>query len=353
MGICSSTNNEQARVSKIHDKKIEEEQQAKREEVKLLLLGTGESGKSTVFKQMKVIQVNGGFSNEDFQTYKFVVYGNCINQMKVVINAVSKLGLQYEDPNNKERAERLSDASSSGDEWTPEIGEDIKHLWADAAVKKTLEKRDELFQLNDSAEYFFNSIERINEPNFIPSVDDILRARVRSTGIEEATFKFNELTFRMVDVGGQRSERRKWIHCFEGSTAIVFCVGLSEYDQRLREEDTINRMEESLMLFEEICLSKYFRQTSIILFLNKLDLFQEKITRVPLTTCPAFTAFTGGSNFDSAISYVQNRFLEKDQQKSHQIFPHTTVAVSTENIKAIWTSVTETILRRILTSVSQ
>lgn len=121
MGNCGSSNTEQNRISKNHDRKIEEEQQAKREEVKLLLLGnlerilcqvfleinyklvktgTGESGKSTVFKQMKVIQVGGGFTNDDFVSFKYVVYGNCINQMKVVINAVSKLGLNYQDPNN-------------------------------------------------------------------------------------------------------------------------------------------------------------------------------------------------------------------------------------------------------------
>ena len=43
--------------------------------------------------------------------------------------------------------------------------------------------------------------------------------------------------FRMVDVGGQRSERRKWIHCFENVTSIIFLVALSEYDQILFESD--------------------------------------------------------------------------------------------------------------------
>lgn len=46
-------------------------------------------------------------------------------------------------------------------------------------------------------------------------------------------FLFN----RMVDVGGQRSERRKWIHCFESVTSIIFLVALSEYDQVLAECD--------------------------------------------------------------------------------------------------------------------
>ena len=47
--------------------------------------GTGESGKSTIFKQMKIIQLNGGFTKEDLNSFKYVVYGNCINQMNPVV----------------------------------------------------------------------------------------------------------------------------------------------------------------------------------------------------------------------------------------------------------------------------
>lgn len=45
----------------------------------------------------------------------------------------------------------------------------------------------------------------------------------------------------MFDVGGQRSERKKWIHCFEGVTAIIFCVALSDYDLVLAEDEEMVR----------------------------------------------------------------------------------------------------------------
>lgn len=94
----------------------------------------------------------------------------------------------------------------------------------------------------------------------------------------------------MLDVGGQRSERRKWIHCFDSVTAVMFCVALSEYDQVLREDATQNRMKESLLLFDEVSNSHWFKNTSFILFLNKTDLFKEKIGRVDLTCCwPNYT----------------------------------------------------------------
>src|ERR1700722_5784610 len=92
---------------------------------------------------------------------------------------------------------------------------------------------------------FFDNIERFMSPSYIPTQADVLGARVRSTGIEEAEFKFEDISFRMVDVGGQRSERRKWIHCFDSVTAVIFCVAMSEYDQTLREDDTQNRMKKS------------------------------------------------------------------------------------------------------------
>lgn len=95
----------------------------------------------------------------------------------------------------------------------------------------------------------------------------------------------------MFDVGGQRSERKKWIHCFEGVTAIIFCVALSGYDLVLAEDEEMNRMIESMKLFDSICNSKWFVETSIILFLNKKDLFEEKIIRSPLTIC--FPEYTG------------------------------------------------------------
>jgi len=86
----------------------------------------------------------------------------------------------------------------------------------------------------------------------------------------------------MFDVGGQRSERKKWIHCFENVTAIIFLVAISAYDQVLVEDETVNRMQEALTLFDSICNSKWFVKTSIILFLNKIDIFKEKLLTSPL-----------------------------------------------------------------------
>lgn len=121
-----------------------------------------------------------------------------------------------------------------------------------------------------------------------------------------ALFLMLSFMCRMVDVGGQRSERRKWIHCFENVTSIMFLVALSEYDQFLVESDrevstcyqkywylivrhnvavvsvimvccVQNRMDESKALFQTIITYPWFQNSSVILFLNKKDLLEEKI----------------------------------------------------------------------------
>ena len=64
------------------------------------------------------------------------------------------------------------------------------------------------------------------------------RQRPECDGVHGAHFRFKNLNFKLFDVGGQRSERKKWIHCFEDVTAIIFCVAMSEYDQVLHEDET-------------------------------------------------------------------------------------------------------------------
>lgn len=347
MGGCASSE-EQIRSRAIDDL-LRKAKDRQRSEVKLLLLGPGESGKSTIFKQMKLIQINGGFSQEELQSYKYIVYGNCVSQMKVLTTQATKLERSLSNPENQRRAERLNKLQPTGDVWNNELGQDIKELWTDPVIKELLATNEAGFQIDDCASYFFDNIDRFMSPSYIPTTADVLRARVKSTGIEEAEFKFEDVNFRMVDVGGQRSERRKWMHCFENVTAVIFCVALSEYDLTLREDDTQNRMHESLLLFDQIVNSHWFKSTTFILFLNKMDLFKEKIKKVDLKVC--FPNYTGGHDFENGSAFIKQRFLEQNQQQSHVIYTHFTCAISTENIQFVFGAIRETVLKRILEEV--
>ncbi len=137
----------------------------------------------------------------------------------------------------------------------------------------------------------------------------MLRVRVPTTGIIEYPFVLENITFRMVDVGGQRSERRKWIHCFENVTSIMFLAALSEYDQVLVESDNENRMEESKALFRTIITYPWFQNSSVILFLNKKDLLEEKIMHSHLVDYfPEFDGKTRKTRPQIQVRLVNNLF---------------------------------------------
>eukprot|EP01094_Clydonella_sp_ATCC50884_P014468 TRINITY_DN2489_c0_g1_i3.p1 TRINITY_DN2489_c0_g1~~TRINITY_DN2489_c0_g1_i3.p1 ORF type:complete len:399 (+),score=138.68 TRINITY_DN2489_c0_g1_i3:130-1197(+) len=349
MGACISggVDKEKAARSRALDKKIYRETRALNEEVKILLLGPGESGKSTVFKQMKIIQKSGGFTQDELKQYRFIVFGNCITQMKVLVAAGEKLEIPLAESQNIEVAKRVASLPPGGGSWSAEVGSDIQQLWADSGIQEVYGHRDRDFQLNDSAKYFFDEIDRFKNADYVPTQDDVLRARVRSTGIEEAEFEFENLCFRMLDVGGQRSERRKWIHCFDCVTAVLFCAAISEYDQVLREDESANRMKESLLLFDEVVNSPWFENTAFILFLNKLDLFKEKIKRVPLKNC--FPEYTGPAGEEEpARNYIFELFQAKRQVNKTPIFAHFTVAIDTKNIDSVFGAVRSSLMQEVL-----
>jgi len=112
---------------------------------------------------------------------------------------------------------------------------------------------------------FFDAIDRIGAPGYLPDDNDILRCRVRSTGIVEETFVIKHHKLRVFDVGGQRSERKKWIHAFEAVDQLVFVVAISEYDQALYEDESVNRLSEAKMLFESLSSSRWFERSSFVL----------------------------------------------------------------------------------------
>ncbi|XP_050527490.1 guanine nucleotide-binding protein G(i) subunit alpha [Daktulosphaira vitifoliae] len=340
----SSGEKEAVERSKKIDKTLRADGEKAAREVKLLLLGAGESGKSTIVKQMKIIHETG-YSKEECEQYRPVVFSNTIQSLMAIIRAMGILRIDFSDPSKTDNARQffsLASATAEG-ELTPELVKLMKRLWADSGVQECFLRSRE-YQLNDSAAYYLNALDRISLPNYVPTQQDVLRTRVKTTGIIETNFNFKGLNFKMFDVGGQRSERKKWIHCFEGVTAIIFCVALSGYDLVLAEDEEMNRMIESMKLFDSICNSKWFVDTSIILFLNKKDLFEEKIQRSPLSSC--FPEYTGSNNYEEAAAYIQMKFESLNKRKDQkEIYTHFTCATDTNNIQFVFDAVTDVIIK--------
>lgn len=332
------------------DKDIQRDCERSSREIKLLLLGAGESGKSTIVKQIRIIHESYFTKNECLE-FKPVVHNNTIQSLIAIIKGMNKLGISLDDPSKMDDVQYFVESVISAEkadnrmpDMTGELARAMLSLWEDKGVQKCFAKSN-LYQLNDSAGYFLDALPRISATDYVPTQQDVLRTRVKTTGISETKFKYKGLTFKLFDVGGQRSERSKWINCFNGVTAIIFCVALSDYDLNLYEDETVNRMQESLKLFESICNNKWFLDTSIILFLNKRDLFEEKIRRSPLTI--AFPEYKGAQTYEDASAYIKYKFESLNKQKTvgKEIYTHFTCATSNQNMEFVFDAVTDVILR--------
>ncbi|XP_073334819.1 guanine nucleotide-binding protein subunit alpha-14-like [Pagrus major] len=332
---------ERLRIHREIERQLRRDKRDSHRELKLLLLGTGESGKSTFIKQMRIIH-GRGYSEADKKSFTRLVFQNIVTAIQALIHAMKSLQIEYIDDQNISHAEKLSqveaDQVSTLEAWQADA---IKRVWNDHGVQRCYDRRRE-FQLSDSAKYYLSDLDRLTALSYIPTLQDILRVRVPTTGIIEYPFDLSKVIFRMVDVGGQRSERRKWIHCFEHVTSIIFLAALSEYDQVLYESKNDNRLTESLALFKTILSYAWFQESSIILFLNKTDLLQEKITQSHLATY--FPNYTGPQcDAESAKKFILQMFSQQHGQRHKPLYQHFTCATDTENIRVVFKAVKDTL----------
>ncbi|XFF80436.1 hypothetical protein AB1E18_006655 [Capra hircus] len=344
MACCLSEEAKEARrINDEIERQLRRDKRDARRELKLLLLGTGESGKSTFIKQMRIIH-GSGYSDEDKRGFTKLVYQNIFTAMQAMIRAMDTLKIPYKYEHNKAHAQlvREVDVEKVSAFENPYV-DAIKSLWNDPGIQECYDRRRE-YQLSDSTKYYLNDLDRVADPAYLPTQQDVLRVRVPTTGIIEYPFDLQSVIFRMVDVGGQRSERRKWIHCFENVTSIMFLVALSEYDQVLVESDNENRMEESKALFRTIITYPWFQNSSVILFLNKKDLLEEKIMYSHLVDY--FPEYDGPQrDAQAAREFILKMFVDLNPDSDKIIYSHFTCATDTENIRFVFAAVKDTILQ--------
>ncbi|KER32440.1 hypothetical protein T265_01494 [Opisthorchis viverrini] len=186
---------EQQRLNKEIERQLHKDKSAGKKEVKLLLLGTGESGKSTFVKQMRIIH-GSGYTDDDKRAFIGLIYQNIFIAMHTMLDAIEKLGIAYSNPDNQANVELIREVDAeSVTQLEPDKVVAISQLWADPGMKECYERRRE-FQLTDSSKYYLDNFERIADPAFLPNLQDILRVRVPTTGIIEYPFNLDSTVFR-------------------------------------------------------------------------------------------------------------------------------------------------------------
>jgi GTPase SAR1 family protein len=321
-------------------------------EAKILLLGSGDSGKSTFLRQIKHLhKVDEGLDSEKMK-FTSVIKHNCLKSFKDFLNMVQAREMEI-PAKLKDRVEQVINSDAELDE---EIGLAIEKLWASKKVKKCYEKLEVHLQIPTNSPYFWKIAKTVSQDDYEPTKDDIIQAKIRTIGIQETHFVYEGVKFLMVDVGGQRSERRKWLHCFNNITAVIFLTAVDEYDGKVLEEDNhTNRLFDSLSLFEKLSESSWFENVPFILFLNKIDLFDAKIKHIPLDTI--FDDFDAvikelGKEKENkrtqSVNYLYNKFHSRYRGKG-QLYHFETNATDEEICGKVFNSIREDIILKKIT----
>ncbi|CAF0984318.1 unnamed protein product [Adineta steineri] len=356
-------------INKQINAKLKQDEKVYKATYRLLLLGAGESGKSTVVKQMKIL--HNPFTQQEKIDKIPDIYRNIRDSLTSIIRAMDKINppVEFEKPENQPRAQYMITTAHSLDfDYGPEFFENAAVLWNDAGIQACFERSHE-YQLIDCAKYFLDRVHEVNVPNYMPSEQDILRCRVLTSGIYETIFTVERVRFHMFDVGGQREERRKWIQCFNDVTAIIFVTACDSFNMMLVEDEGENRLRESLELFKNIWNNRWLRAISVILFLNKQDLLAEKIKtgRRLEDYFPEFARYvvSQGEQEVSVQKYnkaepdedpevTRAKFFIRDEflrvstatgENRHYCYPHFTCAVDTENIRRVFNDCRDIIQR--------
>ena len=344
---------------------------------KLLLLGAGESGKSTILKQMRLLY-GAPWTDDELRKYGVIIRSNTIVACKKLLMLIRRLQLEDQlasEPMNeslkmtpKEAYEDLHAyiiqrtkpppskfPEKNNNDWVGESAaagisanveaklflhkwKQIKCLWETEMVQTKCWQFRASVNLIDGHKLYLDSLDRIASPLYRPTKQDVLNARVKTTQVIVERYEIENVTFELYDVGGQRAERRKWLDCFDDMDAVIFVAAISEYDQSLAESKKTNRMFEAIEVFRSVCRNKSFKDTPMILFLNKKDIYADKIQYSHICSQQPFRDYKGPKqDFTAGAKYFINQFeecMDKSSRKDQYI--HVTCATDTEQSKFVY-----------------
>ncbi|KAI8119459.1 Guanine nucleotide-binding protein subunit alpha like protein [Lucilia cuprina] len=275
-------------------------------------------------------------------------------RMQVLIDAREKLDIPWgnNDRDKDANETKLMECSTLEAEKFVQYAAIIRRLWQDRGIRRAYERRRE-FQISDSVNYFLDEIDRLAMNDYTPTHKDILHCRKATKGVYEFSVKIQNIPFVFVDVGGQRTQRQKWTRCFDTSvTSIIFLVSTSEFDQVLAEDRMTNRLEESRNIFDTIVNNNTFKGISIILFLNKMDLLEQKVKNPETDIRWFYPQFNGNPHSLLDVqNFILQMFMSVRKSQQSRTYHHFTTAIDTRNINVVFNSVKDTILQRNLNAL--
>ena len=240
----------------------------------ILLCGTGETGKTTFTRQLRMSHLSGITDNEK-KGFVQVIRGNYVETMQELLKWLDHYAKSVNEE-NEQYASIINDLNVDDCDFNDEQVEALQELWEDENIQEAFQHREET-KAPDHMDYFFNRLDKVASDNYVPTDEDIIKARIRTIGINAITFCIDSAIIRIYDVGGQMNERQKWDQCEKEIEGIIYCVSLPEFNRLMFEEPT-NRMEDSISTFQNMINNKTkFDRFPIFLLFNKYDTFTEKV----------------------------------------------------------------------------
>lgn len=231
--------------------------------------------------------------------------------------------------------------------------EDMKRLWTDPIVRKLMEV--EKMRPEEMAGFFLDALDRVTSPRYIPTDDDVLRARLKTLGVSEHRFTMKtghmgspmSHDWRVFDVGGQRSLRAAWVPYFDDMNAIIFLAPISCFDQVLQEDPSVNRLADSFLLWKSIVSNPLLKKTELILFLNKCDILRAKLASGIRLADYIVSYGSRPNDFESASQYLKKKFagLLKEHSPERLYYFHLTSVTDTKSTTYILENVQDVLVR--------
>ncbi|KAH9938925.1 G-alpha-domain-containing protein [Amylocystis lapponica] len=230
--------------------------------------------------------------------------------------------------------------------------DDMVSLWEDPSIQEIL--REHGVALQEQPGFFLDQIQRIATVAYNPTPEDILRARLRTIGVEEHHVELETVPSEKVrewifyDVGGHRGQRAAWAPFFEDVNAMIFLCSIAAFDQNLSEDHTVNRLVDSMKLWKTICSSSLLKNTTFILLLNKFDILKTKLES-GIQFSDWFDSYTDSNESENVTSYLKGVFKGFHKEcssasRKRQLHVHATCAVDTTMMSIVLGSIRDVIL---------
>ncbi|KAF7305699.1 hypothetical protein HMN09_00723100 [Mycena chlorophos] len=373
----------------------------RRKQVKIILLGQAESGKSTLQKQFQLYHASQTLDAER-PSWRIVVYANLVKAIRTILEELeqgprtrffalrrellplialeSTLTSQLSDgvsfsgprsssllaPRQAGGGTRLVGTRPLGSlREVPEAvvatnraaqvlgmcARAVDALWRHRSVKELIRSRK--LRLDESGSFFMNDVYRIAQPDYVPSIDDLLHVRLQTVGVIEHSMQVRTVSgtylWKIYDVGGTRSQRPAWASFFDDVNALIFLAPISAFDQYLEEDPLTNRIADSVQLLLAIATNPLLRNAQLVLLLNKTDLLRRKL-EAGVQIQDYITSYgTRPNNFSNAAEYFRSHFLSAHKKKEpfrRALYVHFTAMIDIHATQVIIASVEDMIMRR-------